>query len=78
MNSNSPRVREAYNLAIQMYEDPDSDLYMNGSPRRGTANRNAFWDGFSKSTDKPRLINNTTAWAYFMAGRDCRDYEGEE
>jgi len=71
----------AYKLYRDAYPDKTSFLYWDGdgeiTPRRGSATRAAFWDGYNglPNTKSPRGSVGAAAWA---AGRDCKIEEAND
>ncbi len=57
------------------YKDKASFLYWDGdgeiTPRRGSATRAAFWDGYNGLPNKSQ--RGSIGAAAWQAGRDCRD-----
>lgn len=65
----------AYDACIVAHADRESEFYFtdrDGSrqPLRLAGHRNAFWNGFEGLPNRT-YSRNTTAYACYMAGRDC-------
>lgn len=71
-----PELRQAYDSAARAYATKDAALvWVDGSSHRGSAQAQAFWDGFDgvdpHSYTRPAERDKTT-YAWWRAGRDAR------
>lgn len=71
-----PSMQKMYDAMLALADDPASEPYHQGKPRRGAGHRCAFWDGaggrFTASGPKrsPHALPGTLSMACFMAGRE--------
>ena len=64
-----PRRKEMYDTMMALANDRNSELYVNGRPRRGASHRLYFWNGYLGAGLVP---DGTMAYVCHRAGQDFR------
>lgn len=69
-------LRECFDNAIKAYQEKSKLFFMHGKPHKGNAWASHFWRGYdSVKMNWDRQSKSLGVYAYFIAGRRCKEKE---